>query len=118
MSEKFIDQGMSADALQGAGRIEYGPHLTSAIKSSHFDYQVDGEFAKVLVMVKISNAHGVKRIILDIPGGKRELGESSVECALREVYEEAHIRLDRQLLEEAVTDDTVETCGQFYFVRD
>jgi hypothetical protein len=116
---KLGDQGMSTDRLQRYQEMEYGPHLKSAIKSKDFEYLVDGESAKVLVMVKLNNEHrGNYKIVLEIPGGKRELGETSVDCAVREVYEEAHISLDRQMLENATIDDTVENSGRFYFVRE
>jgi hypothetical protein len=114
---KLTDQGLGSK-LQGHAIMEFGPHLKSAITSTHFNYDINGQAASVLVMVKNNNEQMVPRIVLDIPGGKRELGETTIDCAMRKVYEEAHIRLDCQMLDNAIKDDIIEKCGTFFFVRE
>ena len=45
----------------------------------------------------------IGRGLYNAPGGKLELGESPITCALREVREETGLRLYRQFLEECAT---------------
>ncbi|RYH29890.1 NUDIX domain-containing protein [archaeon] len=39
-----------------------------------------------------------KKIVIDVPGGKRNLAETSWECAMREAWEEIGIRLHDNVL--------------------
>ena len=42
----------------------------------------------VLLTVEVKEKNKKKKLKIDIPGGKREITETSLECALRETYEE------------------------------
>ena len=58
-----------------------------------------------ILLGKRKNAHGAGEWRL--PGGRLEFGESIVECAAREVFEETGIQLDKKYLKKVTFTDSV-----------
>ena len=56
---------------------------------------------------------------VDIPGGKRYLGETSLQCAIRETEEETSLVIDEKWLDSLVEDDISESFRQnrYYFLQ-
>jgi hypothetical protein len=54
---------------------------------------------------------------ITLPGGKRQLGEPSIECALREFKEETGIEMDKALINLSMTKYNHEMRANFYFTE-
>ena len=71
--------------------------------------------AFVFAQVPIGRRDGPNKWALDLPGGKRHLGESALECAIRETEEECSLLLSRETLAGVETlHDGI--CNEFYMV--
>jgi ADP-ribose pyrophosphatase YjhB (NUDIX family) len=53
----------------------------------------------ILMMANIKESDSTITVTLDIPGGKRRLGESALKAAVREMYEETFVQIRRGDLE-------------------
>jgi hypothetical protein len=49
----------------------------------------------ILMMANIKESDSTITLTLDIPGGKRRLGESGLKAAVREMYEETFVKIRR-----------------------
>lgn len=79
--------------------------------SLHCPYQLarrrsaGSEDLAMIVSIVLCGKSSIKnKFEIDVPGGKRELGESSLECAIRETWEEVGIDLSGCSLFEDVSD--------------
>ncbi|MDH6365681.1 8-oxo-dGTP diphosphatase [Enterococcus sp. PF1-24] len=79
------------------------------------------EFSRVFIKDTVGDILVIRdrKGMWNFPGGKREIGESAVECAIREVQEETALTISD--LEEIYTGDFlfegVEWRGSFYFAK-
>lgn len=88
----------SPDASSGTRTIKLGHHLTSLLSLLQGKLKMMSEFIMVIV-----NDDGPKVLELDLPGGKRHLGETTLESLVREVREETMIQLDEEWLSERLS---------------
>jgi hypothetical protein len=104
--------------------IKIGHHLNRAI-----DFFKDRKKEKdnnediFILTTIIQTMHSTGRVVLDIdiPGGKRHLGESSLECALRETLEETSLSIERSWIVDVEhplrsQKSPDESCNVFYEV--
>jgi hypothetical protein len=89
LKEQLNVQGMD---VQGLERIVLGHHLKSLLMT--FKNQKEDCFLLAIAYRDESNENGSTTIQLDLPGGKRHLGESSFDCAIRETMEETSLLVD------------------------
>jgi hypothetical protein len=105
----MADQGLP---IKGGGtghgnKIKFGHHLKSILKilgrqQGPKNITNDSGDKYIFTMIREINKSNLdnKETVLDIdlPGGKRHLGETSFECAVRETMEETSLRIDTSWL--------------------
>ncbi len=87
-----VDLSPSADGA--SCKIQLGHHLTSLL-------WLEGESKtskRTKYIMVLGYVDGPTELMLDLPGGKRHLGESTLESLVREVKEETSLELDKQWL--------------------
>jgi len=73
-------------------QIKMGHHLTSLLWLLQDDKQKSSNDVKyIMVMGYIDSSHSIE---LDLPGGKRHLGETTIQGVIREVEEECSLLID------------------------
>ncbi len=87
----------SADASLDTSTIKLGHHLTSLLL-----LQGKLKLMSGYIMVIVYD-DGPKGLELDLPGGKRHLGETTLQSLVREVREETMIQLDEEFLSERLS---------------
>ncbi|KAL7507806.1 hypothetical protein ACHAXN_008150 [Cyclotella atomus] len=93
-AQSFID---SNTATSQVAKIEIGHHLTSFLQLlTERTSKETNQFQYIMV---IGYQDDILKWTLDLPGGKRHLGENTLEGAIREVEEECSLQLDSQWLE-------------------
>lgn len=92
-----VDLPSSAD--DASWKIQLGHHLTSLL-------WLGGKLAtskRTNHIMVLGYVDGPTEIMIDLPGGKRHLGESTLESLVREVKEETSLELDKQWLYERLS---------------
>jgi 8-oxo-dGTP pyrophosphatase MutT (NUDIX family) len=104
--------------IDGVERIVLGHHIKSLLKTLK---KKDSFFLAIIFRDQSEDRKGSSSIEIDLPGGKRHLGESSFECAIRETLEETSLLVDDtwhagngQPLKNALKEDF---CNAFYDLR-
>jgi hypothetical protein len=86
IKDALAKEGIDTDSIV---QIEFGHHLISLIllmgKKNNF-------FLAIALFEDMDE--GKRKITIDLPGGKRHLAETSMECAIREVQEETSLIID------------------------
>eukprot|EP00557_Chaetoceros_sp_GSL56_P008295 CAMPEP_0176503722 /NCGR_PEP_ID=MMETSP0200_2-20121128/15527_1 /TAXON_ID=947934 /ORGANISM="Chaetoceros sp., Strain GSL56" /LENGTH=224 /DNA_ID=CAMNT_0017903057 /DNA_START=705 /DNA_END=1379 /DNA_ORIENTATION=- len=105
--------------------VKIGHHLKRAIDFFRKDSK-DNVDLFIMTTVVVDAKHSLDRrrtlvLDIDIPGGKRHLGESSLECALRETLEETLLEIEKSWIVDVDhpltnTKDPDESCNVFYQV--
>lgn len=85
-SHSSVDENMSAQTAENTGNGDLGLGFLGDLARAPIS-ENDG------VGIVFSVCVGRSRLILDLPGGKRMLGETSLECAIRETKEEIGLDL-------------------------
>lgn len=101
MLEQLKDGGIdlqSADASSDTSTIKLGHHLTSLLLLLQGKLKMMSGYIMVIVY-----DDGPKGLELDLPGGKRHLGETTLQSLVREVREETMIQLDEEWLSERLS---------------
>ena len=101
MLEQLKDGGIdlqSTDASSGTSTIKLGHHLTSLLSLLQGKLKLMSGYIMVIVY-----DDGPKGLELDLPGGKRHLGETTLQSLVREVREETMIQLDEEFLSERLS---------------
>jgi ADP-ribose pyrophosphatase YjhB (NUDIX family) len=88
-------QGVPTHTTNICEQIEMGHHLLSLLLITKDDSDADNAHWMILVYDNTSNRTNPSWT-LDLPGGKRHLGERSFEGAVRETEEESSLQLDGQ----------------------
>lgn len=84
-----IKAALAKEGIEDIDSIVLGHHLISLISlMKKKDY-----FFLAMALFEEMN-EGKKKIIIDLPGGKRHLAETSMECAIREMQEETSLIVD------------------------
>lgn len=86
---------------------KFGSHL-----SQLFENDCKKECNKYVLVMKTANLDGVTTY--DLPGGKRKLGESTIDCAIRETKEETSLILTKKNFE--VKKRYLNEVNCFYFI--
>jgi ADP-ribose pyrophosphatase YjhB (NUDIX family) len=119
--EQFIQQGLPA---QVGETVEVGHHLKSLLQlssskstmSSRRDKDASNFQYYWLVLVYDDRAKGGYWTI-DLPGGKRHLGETTFQCAIRETEEEISLHIDETWkTEENPRSGRPDTMNAYYFL--
>jgi len=92
-----VDLPPSAD--DASCTIQLGHHLSSLL---WLEGKLKSKKRSQYIMV-LGYVDGPTELMLDLPGGKRHLGESTLESLVREVKEETSLELDKQWLEERLS---------------
>eukprot|EP00977_Amphora_coffeiformis_P021017 scaffold8728_cov164-Amphora_coffeaeformis.AAC.2 len=100
LMEELQRQGV--EGLSPHTKIKLGHHLKVSLESLEHEY--------ILVMVFDDKTF----FSLDLPGGKRQLGEGSWECAVRETEEETSLKIDQNWL---VGTPRINECNLFYMAH-
>eukprot|EP00981_Chlorochromonas_danica_P006638 scaffold1446_cov175-Ochromonas_danica.AAC.16 len=85
-SHSSVDGNLSTENMESAGNRDSGLDFLGDLARAPIS-ENDG------VGIVFSVCVGRSRVILDLPGGKRMLGETSLECAIRETKEEIGLDL-------------------------
>ncbi len=93
------DVDLSAIDEEPLCSIKLGHHLTSLL---WLEGTLKGNRSGQHIMV-LGYIDGSTELTLDLPGGKRHLGESTLESLVREVEEESSLKLDKQWLAERLS---------------
>jgi hypothetical protein len=88
-------QGVPTDTTDTCEQIEIGHHLWSFLFLTKDESDADTAYWMTLVYDNTSNRMNPSWT-LDLPGGRRHLGERSFEGAIRETEEESSLQIDRQ----------------------
>jgi len=98
LSEEMQKQGLPVKLdLEGLNHHEFGSHIRSLLHITKFD--ADCDTAYWLTTVFDDTSHKKKLCWnIDLPGGKRHLGETAFEGAMRETEEETSIRVNESWL--------------------
>lgn len=108
--------------------VKLGHHLTSILTLCN---KVDDRRRNQYIMITLmatertnnnNNSYANKNSLIwkvDIPGGKRYLGETSLQCAIRETEEETSLVIDEKWLDSLVEDHISESFRQnrYYFLQ-
>ena len=94
-----VDLPPSAIDDESLCTIKLGHHLTSLL---WLEGTLKGNRSGQHIMV-LGYIDGPTELMLDLPGGKRHLGESTLESLVREVEEETSLKLDKQWLVERLS---------------
>jgi len=112
--ELTCNNGISVDVIsRNVNRkhikIEFGHHLKSLLYIvSNYEYQDMHWFVLVNCMEDEVD------FALDLPGGKRHLGENSFNCAVRETEEESSLIIDKSWIQ--TTEQSAKDKGNLYFM--
>jgi hypothetical protein len=99
---------MDGEATAAAAKIEIGHHLTSFIQlwtekdtnnNNSNDDQPTSALQQYPYIMVIGYHDTNSQWTLDLPGGKRHLGENTFQCAIREVEEECSLQLNQEWME-------------------
>jgi NTP pyrophosphohydrolases including oxidative damage repair enzymes len=109
--------------IHGNTSVNIGHHLSRAIdlfKERRRDIEHENVYILTTVVQTIQSGGRVV-LDLDIPGGKRHLGESSLECALRETLEETSLVIETSWIVDVKnpmrnTNSVDDSCNVFYQV--
>jgi hypothetical protein len=105
-AQSFMESDATTTAA--AAKIEIGHHLTSFIqlwteKDTNTNNSNDDQPASALLQypyIMVIGYHDTNsQWTLDLPGGKRHLGENTFQCAIREVEEECSLQLNQEWME-------------------
>jgi pyrimidine deaminase RibD-like protein/ADP-ribose pyrophosphatase YjhB (NUDIX family)/RNA-binding protein YhbY len=89
--KRLCQQGIPAETTD---RVKVGYHLRSFLGiSSDLDFVSDETYWLVLVY-RGTHSNNRRCWIIDMPGGKKELDETTFECAIRETEEEMSLQID------------------------
>jgi hypothetical protein len=86
-------QGVPTNTTDTSIQIELGHHLSSLLYITNGDSDANTAYWMTLVYDDTSNSTN-PCWTLDLPGGKRHLGERSLEGAIRETEEESSLQID------------------------
>ena len=75
-------EDLKVNELKSYGIEKIDHHLKLLIKEKHITEKYNSKYFMSIIQIKNNEK------VLDLPGGTRDLGESSLECCLRELYEE------------------------------
>jgi len=100
LMEELQKQGV--EGLSVHTKFKLGHHLKVILESLEHKY--------IFVMVFDDKTS----ISLDLPGGKRQLGEESWDCAVRETEEETSLKIDKNWL---VGTPRIDECNLFYMAQ-
>lgn len=97
--QELQDQGVDligddADAPNTMPKIEIGHHLKTMMNLT----SMKGKDNFIFTMITTNKSSNKNVIKIDCPGGKRHLGETSFECAVRETEEETSLMIDETWL--------------------
>lgn len=94
--KELLDQNVPVDKSPNNVNLKIGHHLKCI-----FNF-FQGEERDRFVMITVVQTHkqdGTGTVLeMDVPGGKRHLGESSLECAFRETREETSLAMEKSWL--------------------
>jgi len=97
MIEQLKNGGIDLQSAD-ASSIKLGHHLTSLLSLLQGKLKMMSGYIMVIVY-----DDGPKGLELDLPGGKRHLGETTLQSLVREVREETMIQLDEEWLSERLS---------------
>ena len=98
-SENQIIAELEIDVLSERRPFKLGHHLKSVLNLTYKNSKYDDTFW----FVKICNTSD--RFTIDLPGGKRHLGEDAYECAVRETQEETSLLIEKSWLDSDLTKE-------------
>ena len=84
-----IKAALAKEGIEDIDSIVLGHHLISLIS-----LMKKNEYFFLAIALFEEMDEGKKKIIIDLPGGKRHLAETSMECAIREIQEETSLIVD------------------------
>ena len=99
----MVEQGLPVDKSDNAPTLEikFGHHLKSILKlldRNKEDRDVSNKYIFTMIRKKTKNDTNITVLDIDLPGGKRHLGETSFECAVRETEEETSLKINKSWL--------------------
>ena len=95
------DGGVQVDCITNGiltnsqAKVKLGHHLSTLLRMME-GRKKDKDLAKFTHWMVLGYAVGPDSWLLDLPGGKRHLGESTLDCAVRETEEECSVTIDRE----------------------
>lgn len=94
----------SATTLESVVQIKVGHHLSSLLYILSESRERKGLLRDVMCVMVMGYVDGPYLLTLDLPGGKRHLGESTLRGVIREVEEECSLAMDHEYLFSKVSD--------------
>jgi hypothetical protein len=107
----FFPESENSLSLYKESLEKYGPQrILSAFRSRKFEFSEDA-----FILVILEQYDDSETFKITLPGGKRQLGETSLECALREFAEETHIRwFNKEMVEAEFCFDAGSKANTFF----
>lgn len=107
-SSSHANEAMNVLASKKPVQVKLGHHISyllEHIKSQSTSFVLDNAHLKYVMVIGYIDSPTEFKI--DLTGGKRHLGESTLECAVRETAEECSLKIDKDWLACRVTNEYV-----------
>ena len=96
--------GVDLPSADASCSIQLGHHLSTLLRlQGQFKSKAPERMSQYVMVIGYDDGPSPPKLTLDLPGGKRHLGESTLESLVREVKEECSLDLPREWLSERLS---------------